>query len=73
MAAIVAMGEIMQTTTIQLGEKNRDVLKSIGKKGETYDQIMTRLLKHYLGYINFMNESYHILETEENWTNLDDL
>ena len=31
-------------TTIQLDDKVRDQLKDIGKKGETYEQIIVRLL-----------------------------
>jgi len=30
---------------INLSIKNRDKLKALGKKGETYDDVLTRLLK----------------------------
>ncbi len=32
-------------TTIQLSPKTRDKLKELGKKGETYEDIILRLLK----------------------------
>lgn len=33
------------TTTIQISKAVRDKLKELGKKGETYDEIIERLLK----------------------------
>lgn len=38
---------ILAKTSIQLEEETRDKLKSIGKKGESYDTIINRLLKDY--------------------------
>jgi len=32
-------------TTIQLSPKTRDKLKELGKKGETYDEIILKLIK----------------------------
>ncbi len=32
-------------TTIQLSIETRDQLKAIGRKGETYDQIINKLLR----------------------------
>lgn len=32
-------------TTIQLSRKTRDMLKELGKKGETYDEIIKKLLE----------------------------
>lgn len=32
-------------TTIQLSKETRNKLKELGKKGETYDEIVRRLLK----------------------------
>jgi hypothetical protein len=34
-------------TTIQLKETTREKLKDLGKKGETYDQIIEKLLQIY--------------------------
>lgn len=46
----------METTTIQLSKETRDKIATFGLKGESYDQIITRLyslaveeqLKHFL-------------------------
>lgn len=35
-------------TSIKVKKETRDVLKSIGKKGETYDDIINRLLDRVL-------------------------
>ena len=37
-----------EPTTIKIMKATRDVLKSIGKKGETYDDIVNRLLDRVL-------------------------
>jgi len=34
-------------TTIQLDDKVRDQLRDVGKKGETYEQIIVRLLQEH--------------------------
>ena len=34
-------------TTIKVDSKTRDQLKEIGKKGETYEQIVVRLLQEH--------------------------
>jgi len=39
------MKETEEFTTIQVSKKTRDDLKRIGKKGETYDEIIRRLLE----------------------------
>jgi predicted CopG family antitoxin len=33
------------STTIAISEENRDKLKSLGSKGETYDDIIERLIE----------------------------
>jgi hypothetical protein len=35
----------LMITTIRVNQKTRDMLKRIGKKGETYDQVILRLLE----------------------------
>ncbi len=35
-------------TTIKIRQGTRDALKSVGKKGETYDEIINRLLDRVL-------------------------
>jgi len=42
------MGKV-EKTTIEVSKETRDQLKDIGKKGETYDQIIRKLLKKYRG------------------------
>ena len=36
-----------EKTTIELSKETRDKLKELGKKGETYDEIVRRLLGEY--------------------------
>jgi predicted CopG family antitoxin len=62
----------MKTTTIQVNTETRDALRSLGRKGETYDDIIRDLLKR-AKYVEFMEESYRILDTEKNWVNLDEV
>lgn len=38
----------MPRTTISLDMETRDRLKSLGRKGETYDELVNRLIDHYL-------------------------
>jgi hypothetical protein len=38
---------MVRITTIQLKETTREKLKDLGKKGETYDQIIEKLLQTY--------------------------
>ncbi len=37
----------MARTTISLDTETRDRLKSLGRKGETYDELLNRLIDHY--------------------------
>ena len=62
----------MATTTIQVEKKVKDLLKSVGRKGETYNDIIVDLIKR-ARYVEFMRENYRILDTEENWVSLDEL
>lgn len=62
----------MKTATIQVDTETKDILRSLGKKSETYDDIIRKLIK-MTHYVEFMQESYQILETEHNWANLDEL
>ncbi|MFO7837717.1 MAG: hypothetical protein R6V83_13825 [Candidatus Thorarchaeota archaeon] len=52
------------TTTISLSEETRDLLKGYGRKGETYDEIIRRLLK-IAEQIEFAQEQKRILGKEE--------
>ena len=60
------------TTTIQVSTQIRDLLKSFGSKGETYNDIIERLVER-ANYIQFMRENYEILDKERNWVSLDEL
>ena len=62
----------METTTIQVDTQIRDTLRSFGRKGDTYNDILAKLIEK-ARYVDFMEESYKILDTEENWTSLDAL
>ena len=62
----------METTTIQVNKNIKEMLKSFGRKGETYNEIITKLIER-ARYVEFMQESYRILDTEENWVKLDEL
>ena len=41
--------EEMEFTTIQVKKGTRERLKKLGRKGDTYNDIITRLLKEYEG------------------------
>jgi predicted CopG family antitoxin len=62
----------MATTTIQLNSDVRDLLKSFGRKGETYNEIIIKLIER-ARYVEYMKECYSILDTEDNWVSLDEL
>jgi DNA replication protein DnaC len=62
----------METTTIQVNKSIKELLKSFGRKGETYNEIITKLIER-ARYVEFMQESYRILDTETNWVKLDEL
>jgi len=55
------MGE---TTTIPLSKKTRDLLKKYGQKGETYDELIRRLLE-MAEQMEFARVQKRILEEEE--------
>ncbi len=58
---MIDMGE---TTTIPLTKETRDLLKRYGKKGETYDALIRRLLK-IAEQVEFARTQKRILEGEE--------
>ena len=58
---MIDMGE---TTTIPLSKETRDLLKQFGQKGETYDQLIRRLLL-VAEQVAFANRQKRILEDEE--------
>jgi hypothetical protein len=58
---MINMGE---TTTIPLSKETRDLLKRFGQKGETYDDLIRRLLE-IAEQIEFAQRQKRILAEEE--------
>ena len=58
---MIDMGE---TTTIPLTKETRDLLKRYGQKGETYDELIRRLLE-VAEQMEFARRQKRILEEEE--------
>ena len=54
----------METTTIPVSKEVRDALKKVGRKDETYDDILRNLL-NAAEMKKFYDEMERILETEE--------
>ncbi len=65
---MIPMGE---TTTIPMSKETRDLLKSYGRKGETYDELIRRLLD-VAERVEFARRQRRILEDEE-FVSLDQL
>jgi transcriptional regulator with PAS, ATPase and Fis domain len=57
-------------TTIQVDVKVRKKLQAMGRKGETYNDIIKKLIRAS-GYDQFIDEQSHIRETEMNWVRLE--
>ena len=51
-------------TTIQISKETREELRQLGKKGETYDELIQRLME-IAKRIEFFEDIDRILETEE--------
>jgi len=62
----------MATTTIPLEKETRDRLRMLGRKGETYDQILKRLMS-IAEYEEFMETQYDRLKDKKNFVSLDEL
>jgi predicted CopG family antitoxin len=58
-------------TTIQITQDTRERLKELGRKGETYDQLIGRLVK-LAKRTEFFDEIDRIIETEE-FVSIDEL
>jgi len=59
-------------TTIPLEKETRDRIKSLGRKGETYDQILKRLIS-LAEYEGFMERQYERLRDKESFVPLDEI
>ncbi len=62
----------MAVTTIPVEKETRERLRSFGKKGETYDQILRRLMS-LAEYEGFMEKQYERLKDKEAFISLDEL
>jgi hypothetical protein len=62
----------MATTTIPLAKETRERLRIFGKKGETYDQILKRLMS-LAEYDEFMEKQYERLKDKRAFVSLDEL
>ena len=62
----------MEITTIPLAKETREHLRSFGKKGETYDQILRRLMS-LAEYEGFMEKQYERLKDKQAFVSLDEL
>lgn len=54
----------MNQTTIQVSKETRDKLKKLGRKGQTYDEVIENLLEISKKAM-FLNELDRIADTEE--------
>lgn len=59
-------------TTVALSEDTRDKLKSFGRKGDTYDDIIRRMME-IVDRELYLDEVYRRLEEKEKFTPLDEL
>jgi hypothetical protein len=62
----------MTTTTIPLEKETRERLRSLGRKGETYDQVVKRLIS-IAEYEEFMARQYDRLKDKNAFASLDEI
>jgi hypothetical protein len=62
----------MATTTIPVEKDTRDRLRSFGKKGETYDEILKRLMS-LAEYEEMMDRQYERLKDKKSFVSIDEL
>lgn len=60
------------TTTIPLEKETRERLRSFGKKGETYDEVLRRLMT-IAEYEEFMTRQYERLKEKSAFVSLDEI
>jgi hypothetical protein len=61
-----------EITTIPITKKVRDMLKSYGLKGETYDNILRRMMKQ-VDHEEFMERQYKLLQEKDKFVSLDEI
>jgi hypothetical protein len=59
-------------TTIPVTKDTRDVLKTLGRKGETYDQILRRLVSQ-VRWVEFVERQYGKLEDRSKFVPLEEI
>jgi len=59
-------------TTIPLEKETRERLRSLGRKGETYDQVLNRLIS-MAEYEEFMTRQYERLKDKNAFVTLDEI
>jgi hypothetical protein len=60
------------TTTIPLGKETSERLRSLRRKGETYDQVLKRLIS-IAEYEEFMKRPYERLKDKNAFVSLDEI
>ena len=66
----MAQAKAREITTIPVSRGTRDKLRSIGLKGETYDEIIARLME-VARYEEFMERQYTLLKEKDKFVPLD--
>ena len=66
----MAQAKARKITTIPVSRGTRDKLKSLGLKGETYDEIIARLME-VARYEEFMERQYTLLKEKDKFVPLD--
>ena len=64
------MRKTREITTIPIRREIRDRLKSLGLKGQTYDEIISQLIEH-VEYEEFMERQYRRLKEKSKFVPLD--
>ncbi|MCW7071953.1 MAG: hypothetical protein OCU12_06485 [Methanophagales archaeon] len=57
---------------VQLDTETLEKLRAFGEEGESYGEIIRRLIER-VSYEAFMREQYKILDEEDEWVALDEL
>ncbi|HEY9207361.1 MAG TPA: hypothetical protein VIO58_15730 [Candidatus Methanoperedens sp.] len=61
-----------ELTTIPITKEVRDMLKSYGTKGETYDNILRRIMKQ-VNIEDFRERQYKRLQDKDKFVSLDEI
>ncbi len=61
-----------EMTTIPVTKDTRDILKTLGRKGETYDQILRRLISQ-VRWEEFVQRQYAKLEDRSKFVPLEEI